>query len=42
MRGANQKRNWAGEVRSEHLKETSAPTKPGGMGKIPKLIENIT
>jgi hypothetical protein len=43
IREVNQKRNWAGEVRSEPLKETSARIriKHGGMGKIPKLVGDI-
>ena len=41
IREVDQKRNWAGEVRSEPLKETSARIKPGGMEKIPKLVGDI-
>jgi hypothetical protein len=41
MREVNQNRIWAGEVRSEPLKETSARVKPGEMGKILRLVGNI-
>jgi hypothetical protein len=37
MREINKKRNWAGEMRPEPIKETSAHIKPGGVGKILRL-----
>jgi len=41
MRKVNHKRYWAGELMSEPLKGTSARTKAGGIGTIPKLAGNI-
>ena len=37
MREVNLKRNWAGDVRSEPLNETSARIKSAGVGKILRL-----
>jgi hypothetical protein len=37
MREVNLKRNWAGDVRSEPLKETSASIRSGQVGKIIRL-----
>jgi len=41
VREVNQKNNWADEERLEPFKETSTRFKSGGMGKLPKLVENI-